>query len=135
MEANVFVLPEHLEAPETRGRTPTRDRATLPDSPVHVWAYPDSPVWASTCEQAALAGFIANKSPLMVATDVAARGLDIKLVTHVINCTSTQGLEFWTRRAARPAALPATLPAPCSLLWLTRRPLFLAPCVQRRHGA
>ena len=35
--------------------------------------------------EAALADFVANKRPLMVATDVAARGLDIKLVTHVVN--------------------------------------------------
>ena len=40
---------------------------------------------------AALASFVANEKPLMFATDVAARGLDIKGVTH-------GACAFWGRR-------------------------------------
>ena len=51
--------------------------------------------------EAALAGFIANKSPLMMATDVAARGLDIKLVTHVINYDMARDVESYVHRIGR----------------------------------
>lgn len=49
----------------------------------------------------ALAGFVSNASPLMVATDVAARGLDIKLVTHVINYDMARDVESYVHRIGR----------------------------------
>ena len=51
--------------------------------------------------EAALADFVANKRPLMVATDVAARGLDIKLVTHVINYDMARDVESYVHRIGR----------------------------------
>ena len=51
--------------------------------------------------EAALASFIANTHPLMVATDVAARGLDIKLVTHVINYDMARDVESYVHRIGR----------------------------------
>ena len=51
--------------------------------------------------EAALAGFVANRSPLMVATDVAARGLDIKLVTHVFNYDMARDVESYVHRIGR----------------------------------
>ena len=48
-----------------------------------------------------LADFVANKCPLMVATDVAARGLDIKLVTHVINFDMARDVESYVHRIGR----------------------------------
>ena len=51
--------------------------------------------------EAALASFIANTHPLMVATDVAARGLDIKLVTHVINYDMARDVEDYVHRIGR----------------------------------
>ncbi|KOO32954.1 dead deah box [Chrysochromulina tobinii] len=51
--------------------------------------------------ESALAAFIANKAPLMVATDVAARGLDIKLVTHVYNYDMARDVESYVHRIGR----------------------------------
>lgn len=51
--------------------------------------------------EAALAGFTNNKSPLLFATDVAARGLDIKLVTHVINYDMARDVESYVHRIGR----------------------------------
>jgi len=51
--------------------------------------------------EAALADFVANKCPLMMATDVAARGLDIKLVTHVINFDMARDVESYVHRIGR----------------------------------
>jgi superfamily II DNA/RNA helicase len=49
----------------------------------------------------ALAEFVANKKPLMFATDVAARGLDIKGVTHVINFDMARDVESYVHRIGR----------------------------------
>ena len=51
--------------------------------------------------EAALAGFTNNASPLLFATDVAARGLDIKLVTHVINYDMARDVESYVHRIGR----------------------------------
>jgi superfamily II DNA/RNA helicase len=50
---------------------------------------------------AALASFVANKTPLMFATDVAARGLDIKGVTHVVNFDMARDVESYVHRIGR----------------------------------
>lgn len=49
----------------------------------------------------ALAKFIANECPVMFATDVAARGLDIKGVTHVINFDMARDVESYVHRIGR----------------------------------
>jgi superfamily II DNA/RNA helicase len=48
-----------------------------------------------------LAKFIANECPVMFATDVAARGLDIKGVTHVINFDMARDVESYVHRIGR----------------------------------
>merc|ERR1711865_282318 len=45
--------------------------------------------------------FKANKSPCMVATDVAARGLDVKDITLVINYDFPNGIEDYVHRIGR----------------------------------
>jgi superfamily II DNA/RNA helicase len=56
----------------------------------------------------ALADFVANRRPLMVATDVAARGLDIKHVTHVINFDMARDVESYVHRIGRTGRAGAT---------------------------
>jgi len=51
--------------------------------------------------EGALRSFIANECPLMVATDVAARGLDIGGVTHVINFDMARDVESYVHRIGR----------------------------------
>jgi ATP-dependent RNA helicase DBP3 len=49
----------------------------------------------------ALAGFRDASTPLLIATDVAARGLDIPDVTHVINFTFPLTVEDYIHRIGR----------------------------------
>lgn len=49
----------------------------------------------------ALKSFVDHQCPLMVATDVAARGLDIKGVTHVINYDMARDVESYVHRIGR----------------------------------
>lgn len=51
--------------------------------------------------QRALEAFRGNKTNILVATDVAARGLDIKGVTHVINYTIPQTYDDYVHRIGR----------------------------------
>jgi len=51
--------------------------------------------------EAGLRDFIAGKAPVMFATDVAARGLDIQNVTHVINYDMPADLENYIHRIGR----------------------------------
>jgi superfamily II DNA/RNA helicase len=49
----------------------------------------------------ALADFASDVAPLMFATDVAARGLDIKGVTHVVNYDMARDVESYVHRIGR----------------------------------
>ena len=49
----------------------------------------------------ALAKFVSKECPVMFATDVAARGLDIKGVTHVINFDMARDVESYVHRVGR----------------------------------
>lgn len=49
----------------------------------------------------ALRQFVEGKCPIMVATDVAARGLDIKGVTHVVNYDMARDVESYCHRIGR----------------------------------
>ena len=51
--------------------------------------------------EAALKKFSDNECPLMFATDVAARGLDIKGVTHVVNFDMARDVESYVHRIGR----------------------------------
>ena len=51
--------------------------------------------------EAALNKFIRDECPLMFATDVAARGLDIKGVTHVVNFYMARDVESYVHRIGR----------------------------------
>jgi len=53
--------------------------------------------------QKALDGFRANKYDILVATDVAARGLDIENITHVINFDIPEGADDYVHRVGRTA--------------------------------
>ncbi len=53
--------------------------------------------------QKALDGFRANKYDILVATDVAARGLDIEKITHVINFDIPEGADDYVHRVGRTA--------------------------------
>ena len=49
----------------------------------------------------ALAGFKAGRNDILVATDVAGRGLDIEGVTHVINFTLPREIDRYCHRIGR----------------------------------
>ena len=51
--------------------------------------------------QAALLGFTNGRAQIMVATDVAARGLDIPNVSHIINLDLPTDLDTYTHRIGR----------------------------------
>eukprot|EP00747_Dinoflagellata_sp_TGD_P062670 gnl/TRDRNA2_/TRDRNA2_153117_c0_seq2.p2 gnl/TRDRNA2_/TRDRNA2_153117_c0~~gnl/TRDRNA2_/TRDRNA2_153117_c0_seq2.p2 ORF type:complete len:499 (-),score=106.75 gnl/TRDRNA2_/TRDRNA2_153117_c0_seq2:46-1413(-) len=55
-----------------------------------------------------LAKFVSGKAPLMFATDVCARGLDIKGVTHVINFDMARDVESYIHRIGRTGRAGAT---------------------------
>jgi len=56
----------------------------------------------------ALADFASDVAPLMFATDVAARGLDIKGVTHVVNYDMARDVESYVHRIGRTGRAGAT---------------------------
>ena len=55
-----------------------------------------------------LNGFKSGKMPIMVATDVAARGLDVKEVAAVINYDFPNGVEDYVHRIGRTGRAGAT---------------------------
>merc|ERR1719240_2133090 len=48
-----------------------------------------------------LAKFVSGKAPILFATDVCARGLDIKGVTHVVNYDMARDVESYIHRIGR----------------------------------
>jgi ATP-dependent RNA helicase DDX3X len=51
--------------------------------------------------QSALRSFKSGRTPVLVATDVAARGLDIPHVTHVINYDLPKDIDDYVHRIGR----------------------------------
>ncbi len=58
--------------------------------------------------ESALAGFKRGKFRVMVATDVAARGLDVEGITHVVNYDLPEAAEVYVHRIGRTARAGAT---------------------------
>ena len=56
----------------------------------------------------ALASFVAGEQPLMFATDVAARGLDIKGVTHIFNVDLPSSSDDYIHRVGRTGRMGAS---------------------------
>jgi ATP-dependent RNA helicase RhlE len=56
----------------------------------------------------ALSNFIANKIPVLVATDIASRGIDVDGITHVVNYDLTHEPETYVHRIGRTARAGAS---------------------------
>lgn len=58
--------------------------------------------------QRALANFVADKIPVLVATDIASRGIDVDGITHVVNYDLTHEPETYVHRVGRTARAGAS---------------------------
>lgn len=56
---------------------------------------------SQNARQRALANFAANKMPVLVATDIASRGIDVDGITHVVNYDITHEPETYVHRIGR----------------------------------
>lgn len=74
--------------------------------------------------QTALAEFTAAKVSVLVATDVASRGLDIKGIAHVINADLPKTFEDYVHRIGQFATV-VTLGCPC----MRAKQTGISPCV------
>jgi ATP-dependent RNA helicase RhlE len=86
---------------------------------------------------AALAGFKSGKFAVMVATDIASRGLDIRGVTHVINYNVPEHAEDYVHRIGRTGRASAegeafTLYSPDEMHHLQQIELLLGRPIERR---
>ena len=57
--------------------------------------------WPSSCNKLALRSFKSGHTPVLVATDVASRGLDIPNVAHVINYDMPNDIDDYVHRIGR----------------------------------
>jgi len=86
---------------------------------------------------AALAGFKSGKYSIMVATDIASRGLDIRGVTHVINYNVPEHAEDYVHRIGRTGRASAegeafTLYSPDEMHHLQQIEVLLGRAIERR---
>ena len=86
---------------------------------------------------AALAGFKSGKFSIMVATDIASRGLDIRGVTHVINYNVPEHAEDYVHRIGRTGRASAegeafTLYSPDEMHHLQQIEVLLGRGIERR---
>jgi ATP-dependent RNA helicase RhlE len=63
---------------------------------------------SQNARQRALANFSANKIPVLVATDIASRGIDVDGITHVVNYDLTHEPETYVHRIGRTARAGAS---------------------------
>ena len=63
---------------------------------------------SQNARQRAIGNFRANKTPVLVATDIAARGIDVDGITHVVNYDLTHEPETYVHRIGRTARAGAT---------------------------
>ena len=84
--------------------TRTKHRAKSLDAKLQKSGYKSSSIQGNLSQnrrQEALNGFRDGKYDMMVATDIAARGIDVSLVTHVINYDVPDTFEAYTHRIGR----------------------------------
>ena len=92
---------------------------------------------SQTERAAALAGFKSGKFTIMVATDIASRGLDIRGVTHVINYNVPEHAEDYVHRIGRTGRASAegeafTLYSPDEMHHLQQIEILLGRGIERR---
>jgi ATP-dependent RNA helicase RhlE len=63
---------------------------------------------SQNARQRALSNFAANKVPILVATDIASRGIDVDGITHVVNYDLTHEPETYVHRIGRTARAGAS---------------------------
>ncbi|HEY1685822.1 MAG TPA: DEAD/DEAH box helicase [Tepidisphaeraceae bacterium] len=63
---------------------------------------------SQNARQRALANFVADKIPVLVATDIASRGIDVDGITHVVNYDLTHEPETYVHRIGRTARAGAS---------------------------
>jgi ATP-dependent RNA helicase RhlE len=63
---------------------------------------------SQNARQRALANFISSKTPVLVATDIASRGIDVDGITHVVNYDLTHEPETYVHRIGRTARAGAS---------------------------
>ena len=63
---------------------------------------------SQNARQRALSNFAANKIPILVATDIASRGIDVDGITHVVNYDLTHEPETYVHRIGRTARAGAS---------------------------
>lgn len=63
---------------------------------------------SQNARERALAGFQANRVPVLVATDIASRGIDVEGITHVVNYDLTHEPETYVHRIGRTARAGAS---------------------------
>lgn len=104
----LFAMLERTRAPSGRGRvlifTRTKRRARnlavdLEKKGYNVAALQGN--MAQNARQAAMNGFRAGKYDIMVATDIAARGIDVTEISHVINFDMPDTVDAYTHRIGR----------------------------------
>lgn len=93
---------------EDRGRvlifTRTKRTAQRVADELKERGFPSSPLhgdMAQVARERALGGFRANKIDILVATDVAARGIDVENITHVINYNCPEDEKTYVHRIGR----------------------------------
>jgi len=63
---------------------------------------------AQNCRQSAIDGFRAGKYDILVATDIAARGIDVSEISHVINFDMPDTVDAYTHRIGRTGRAEST---------------------------
>jgi hypothetical protein len=83
----------------------------------------------------ALKSFKAGRTPILVATDVASRGLDINNVTHVINYDLPTNIEDYVHRIGRTGVCRVFVSCVCACVCLHHRSVCCCWCCCFRRCA
>ncbi|KAI5070432.1 hypothetical protein GOP47_0014775 [Adiantum capillus-veneris] len=86
---------------------------------------------AQAQREVTLAGFRSGKFPVLVATDVAARGLDINDVQLIIQCEPSRDVETYIHRSGRTGRAGKT---GVSVLFYDRMKEYMIPTIERKAG-